>query len=60
MGQRLKEYQHQPLRVPARWKDEERALVIQLERLLDQLYIETGRLRDETEALKARVEELEE
>ena len=30
--------QHEPLRVPAGWKDQDRGLVVQLERILDDIY----------------------
>ena len=38
--------QHQPLRVPNGWKEQDRALVIQLERLFDEIYSLTSRLED--------------
>ena len=40
--------QHQPLRVPQGWTDQDRALVIQLEHLFDELYSLTSRLEDIT------------
>lgn len=42
----MKMRQHQPLRVPNGWKEQDRALVIQLERLFDELYSLTSRLED--------------
>lgn len=42
----MKSRQHQPLRVPENWRGQDRALVIQLERLLDELYSLTSRLED--------------
>lgn len=36
--------QHQPLRVPARWDKQEKALIIQLGEILDDLYRRFGRL----------------
>lgn len=36
--------QHQPLRVPARWDKQEKALIIQLDEILDDLYRRFGRL----------------
>lgn len=36
--------QHEPLRVPQRWTDQERTFVIQLERLLDEIYAALGRI----------------
>lgn len=38
--------QHQPLRVPQGWNDQDRSLVIQLERLFDEVYTITSKLRD--------------
>lgn len=38
--------QHQPLRVPNGWKEQDRALVIQLENLFDEVYAITSKLRD--------------
>ena len=37
--------QHEALRVPQGWKDQDRALVIQIERILDDLYTKFGRIR---------------
>lgn len=37
--------QHEPLRVPANWKDQDRALVIQLERILDDIYYKIGEIQ---------------
>ena len=36
---------HEPLRVPAGWKDQDRALIIQLERILDDIYKHFQKLR---------------
>lgn len=36
--------QHPPLRVPRGWQDESRALVIQLESLMDTIYMRLGDL----------------
>ena len=38
--------QHQPLRIPQGWTEQDRALVIQLERLFDEVYAITSKLRD--------------
>ena len=38
--------QHQPLRVPNGWSNQDKALVIQLERLLDELYALISRLEE--------------
>ena len=37
--------QHEALRVPSGWSEQDRALVIQLERILDDLYSKFGRIR---------------
>jgi len=36
---------NEPLRVPAGWKDQDKALIIQLQRLLDDLFGRFGKLR---------------
>lgn len=36
--------QHEPLRIPQGWTGQDRALVIQLERILDDLYMRFGKL----------------
>jgi hypothetical protein len=41
--------QHPPLRIPKDWKDQERAFVIQLEQLIDQLYKRIGELERKVE-----------
>lgn len=45
--------QHQPLRIPQGWNTQETQFVIQLERLIEDLYREIG-------LLKERVKKLEE
>ena len=37
--------QHEALRVPQGWKEQDRALVVQLEHILDDLYSKFGRIR---------------
>ena len=37
--------QHEALRVPQGWKEQDRALIMQLERILDDLYSKFGRIR---------------
>ena len=37
--------QHEVLRVPQKWTEQDRAFVIQLERILDDLYMKFGRIR---------------
>ena len=52
--QRKSLHGHEPLRIPAGWTGQDRSFVIQLERLLDDLYRRFGRLRmeDLSEELK--------
>lgn len=44
--------QHEPLRVPERWQGHERSFVIQLERLLDEIYAQLGNLEKRIKALE--------
>lgn len=44
--------QHEPLRVPQKWDGEARALVIQLERVLDEAYARIGDLTQRVKALE--------
>lgn len=46
--------QHQPLRVPAKWDKQEKAFVVQLEEVLDDIYRRFGRLRLEDMGKKFR------
>lgn len=50
--------QHEELRVPSGWSEQDRALVIQLERILDDLYAKFGRIRliDLSNELKTLIE----
>lgn len=48
--------QHEPLRVPDRWHGQDRTLVVQLERMLDEIYRELGKIRELSEALEALTE----
>lgn len=49
--------QHETLRVPAGWKDQDRALIMQLEHILDDIYHRLGNIRyqDLSDELKARL-----
>lgn len=51
--------QHQPLRVPVRWDKQEKAFVVQLEEILDDIYRRFGRLRleDMSKAFRKRIED---
>ena len=44
--------QHEPLRVPDTWRDQSRAFVVQLERLLDDIYIKLEKLENRIAALE--------
>lgn len=47
---------HEPLRVPHGWEGESRALVIQLERILDDTYRRIGDLTKQVKALQEEEE----
>jgi hypothetical protein len=44
--------QHEPLRVPVRWTEQERSLVIQLNRILDEVYAMIGTLEQKIKELQ--------
>lgn len=44
--------QHEPIRVPERWTGQERMLIIQLERLMDEIYARLGDLEKRIKALE--------
>lgn len=52
--------QREPLRVPEGWSGQNRSFVVQLERVLDDIYAQLGRIRDESAKLEERVAALEE
>jgi hypothetical protein len=49
--------QHETLRVPAGWKEQDRMLIVQLERIFDDIYNRLGNIRyqDLSNDLKARL-----
>ena len=49
--------QHEPLRVPDRWKDQERSFVLQIDRILDNIYAILGTLEEKVKALEEAAEE---
>ena len=49
----MKNYQHPPLRKPKNWKDEEAALIVQLERLLDDIYRQLGQIKERLKELES-------
>ena len=53
MAQQKQIRQHEPLRVPDRWDGQARMLVIQIERLFDQLYAKVGELEKKVEELSS-------
>ena len=48
-----KSRQHQPLRVPNGWTDQEKAFVIQIERLLEEIYVLIDRDHEEINEIKS-------
>lgn len=49
--------QHEPLRVPSHWKDQDRSFVLQLDRILDDIYAIIGRLEEKIRELSEDEEE---
>ncbi len=47
---RPKTYQHETLRVPRGWTDQDKALVIQIDHILDDIYKKLGQLKEAIEA----------
>lgn len=45
---------HEPLRVPKNWTDQERTFVIQMERILDDVYNKIGSLQAEVKKLQEK------
>lgn len=60
MGKVITVLRHEPLRVPGKWDGEARALVIQLERVLDDAYARIGDLTKRVKELEAAVAALQE
>ena len=60
MANKVTVLQHEPLRVPQKWDGEVRALVIQLERVLDEAYARIGDLTRRVKALEDAAQEEEE
>ena len=52
--------QHEPLRKPNGWDQQEGMLIMQLENLFNDIYRQLGLLKEKTENLDERVTELEE
>ena len=52
--------QHPPLRTPNDWKGQAASLVIQIERLFDDVYTQISQLKEKNKELEARISELEE
>lgn len=51
--------QHEALRVPERWKDQERSFVMQLDRMLDEIYAALGRIEKQISDVKKQIAEQE-
>lgn len=49
--------QHEPLRVPDKWMGQDRAFVIQINRLLDEIYAQIGTLEKKIDDLQPEEEE---
>lgn len=60
MGKVITVLRHEPLRVPGKWDGDSRALVIQLERVLDDAYVRIGDLTKRVKELEAAVAALQE
>ena len=60
MGKVITVLRHEPLRVPQKWDGDSRALVIQLERVLDDAYARIGDLTKRVKELEAAVAALQE
>lgn len=52
-------YQYEPLVTPGGWHGSELQFAIRLTQIVDDLYQKYGALREENEAIKKRVKELE-
>lgn len=50
----------EPLRVPEKWQGQDRAFVIQLERLMDDIYIRLGKMLEAETEMKKAIADLEE
>lgn len=50
---------HEPLRVPENWKGQDRALVIQLDRLMDDIYNRLGKLMETQTELRTAAADLD-
>ena len=51
--------QHEPLRIPEGWEGQARSLVTQLELMMDDIYRRLGKLKEEIDELKERVDSIE-
>lgn len=49
--------QHEPLRVPSHWTEQERSFAIQLNRILDEIYIMIGTLEQKIKELQQQQED---
>jgi hypothetical protein len=44
--------QHQPIRIPKGWKDQDAALVMQIDRLIEDLYQQIAQLKERIKAIE--------
>lgn len=49
--------QHQPLRTPTGWTGQEASLVMQIDRLFDDIYQMIGKIQEKLKELEAEIEE---
>ena len=50
------QYQHEPLRVPQKWEDQERTLVYQIDRLFDEVFNKLAVIRDLQDTLSTKID----
>lgn len=55
--QNIRTQQHPPLRKPDRWTGQEASLLMQIERLFSDIYVQLSLLTEKVRDLEARVEE---
>ena len=49
--------QHEPLRIPGNWKEQERSFLLQMERILDDIYALISKAEERLKALEESEEE---
>lgn len=53
----MKDYQHQPLRKPSNWKEQEASLVMQIDRLFDDVFRQLGQIKEKLKEIEEAMEE---